>query len=62
MVGCKQIYKIKTYSDGSIERYKAHLIAKGFTKEHVIDYEEAFATIARISSVCVLLTVATTSK
>lgn len=30
-VGCKWVYKIKRKSDGSIERYKAHLAAKGFT-------------------------------
>ena len=31
VVDCKWIYKIKTRSDGSIEHYKAHLVAKCFT-------------------------------
>ena len=63
VVGCKWIYKVKTYSDGSIECYKTRLVAKGFTQEYRIDYEEeTFAPIARISFVCALLAVAAASK
>ena len=62
MVGCKWIYKIKTRSNGSFERYKARLVAKGFTQEYGIDYEENFASVARISSVRALLIVAVARK
>ena len=62
VVGCKWIYKIKTHSDGSIERYKARLVVKDFTQEYEIDYEDTFAPIASISSTRVLLAVATTIK
>ena len=62
MVGRKWIYKIRTHSDGFIERYKTRLVAKGFTQEYEIDYEETFAPVARISSVCALLVVAAASK
>ena len=62
VVGCKWIYKIKTHSNGSIECYKACLVAKDFTQEYEIDYEETFASIARISSIRALLVVAAASK
>ena len=62
MVGCKWIYKIKTFSNGSIERYKTRLVAKSFTQEYGIDYEETFAPVARISSVCSLLAVVVANK
>lgn len=51
VVGCKWVYKIKTRSDGSVERYKAQLVAKGYTPEYGIDYEETFAPVSRLTSV-----------
>ena len=62
MVGCKWIYKIKTHSDGSIERYKARFVAKGFTQEYVINYEETFTLVAQISSVRAFLAIAATNR
>ncbi|KAL0549422.1 hypothetical protein IC582_013904 [Cucumis melo] len=54
----KWIYKIKTHSDGTIERYKTRLIPKGYSQEYGIDYEETFALVARMTSVRSLLAVA----
>ncbi|WRX23072.1 Reverse transcriptase [Theobroma cacao] len=53
------VYEIKTHSNGSIKRYKAHLVAKGYTQEYGIDYEETFAFMARKTSIRSLLAVAT---
>jgi hypothetical protein len=56
-IGCKWVYKIKTRSDDTVDRYKARHVAKGFTQEYGIDYEETFALVARIFSICTLIAV-----
>ena len=62
VVSCKWIYKIKTRSNGSIEHYKTRLVAKDFTQEYGIDYEETFTPVAQISFFRAFLAVVTTNK
>ena len=45
-------------SDGSSERYKAHLVDKGFTQRYDIDYLKTFSPVAKLNSIRVLLTIA----
>ena len=62
VISCKWVYKIKTQSDGTIGHYKARLVARGFTQEYGIDYEENFALVARLSSIMTLIVVSTARK
>ena len=47
VVSSKWIYKIKHASNGSIKKYKARFVARGFSQKEGIDYEETFAPLAR---------------
>ena len=51
VVTSKRIYKIKHAADGSIEKYKARFLARGFSQKEGIDYEENFAPVSRYTSI-----------
>ena len=59
VVGSKWIYKVKHAADGSVEKYKAHFVAKGFSQKEGIDYDETFAPVARYSSIRTIISLAT---
>ena len=59
MVGNKWVYSVKLKLDGSLDRYKACLVAQGFSQEYGIDYDETFAPIAKMTTIRTLITIST---
>ncbi|KAL2461812.1 cysteine-rich RLK (RECEPTOR-like protein kinase) 8 [Abeliophyllum distichum] len=58
VIGVKWIYKAKVNLDGSIYKYKARLVARGFAQESGVNYFETFAPVARHDTIRLLFALA----
>ena len=55
VVGTKWVFRNKTDADGIVIRNKAILVAKGYSQQEGIDYDETFAPVARLEAIRMFL-------
>lgn len=58
VVTVKWIFKVKKLPNGQIDKFKARLVAQGYTQQYGIDYFETFAPVVRLESLRILLAIA----
>ena len=51
VVGSRWVFKVKRDVDGSAQRFKARLVAQGYSQSKGIDYQEVFSPVARYNSI-----------
>jgi hypothetical protein len=59
VVTSKWVYKIKHATDGSVDKYKARFVAKGFSQKEGEDYDETFSPMARYTSIRAIISLDT---
>jgi hypothetical protein len=57
-IGSKWVFKTKQDVTRSITRYKARLVAQGYTQRKRLDVQETFTSIARMMSQCIVIATA----
>ena len=57
VIDCKWVFRIKRRSDGTIDRYKARLLAKGNKQRYGLDYEDTFNPVVKAATIRLVLSI-----
>ena len=62
IIGCKWIYKIKKKTDGSLDKYKARLMAKSYNQRKGVDFFETFNPFIKTATIRLVLALAVSNN
>ena len=57
-ITCKWLFKLKLNSNGTVAKHKARLLARGFTQQYGLDFQETFSHVAKITTLRLILSLA----
>jgi hypothetical protein len=56
------IHKLKTKSDGTVDKYKARLVVKGYSQQYGVNYTDSFAPVAKFTTLRTILSLAAQNR
>jgi hypothetical protein len=62
IISGKWVFKHKLHPDGSLDRYKARWVMRGFTQRAGVDFQETFTPVVKPATMRIVLTIAASKQ